>query len=122
MLRIKNNQISNSNTTDINRKRKVLSEITNLDDNKQDEPIIVSPIYKNEIEKEIAKSIGNYFTADSTKKLFGTKDNETVYDCLTRRIDVFDDIITLDDNTHTLLSTTDTASVEDTHPLIQTVS
>jgi len=63
MLRIKNNQINNSNTTDKNRKRKVLGEITNLNEKKQDKPIIVSPIYRNEIENEIAKSIGNYFTA-----------------------------------------------------------
>lgn len=57
MLRIKNNQNSNSITTDLNRKGKVLSEMTNLDENTQDEPIIVSSIQKKDIQKQFANSI-----------------------------------------------------------------
>ena len=57
MFLIKNNENSNSFKVDSNRKRKVLSEMTNLDENTQDEPIIVSSIQKKDIQKQFANSI-----------------------------------------------------------------
>ena len=38
-------------------------------------------------------NIGNYFKSITTKKIFGCKDNEEVYKCLSRWIDVFDQVL-----------------------------
>ena len=54
---------------------------------------IVSP-EENKMEIEQLKiNIGNYFTSITTKKLFGCKADEEVYDCLSRRIDTFDEVL-----------------------------
>ena len=42
---------------------------------------------------QVKINIGNYFTSRTTKKLFGCKNDEEVYDCLSRRIDTFDDVL-----------------------------
>ena len=43
--------------------------------------------------EQLKMNIGNYFTSITTKKLFGCKDNEEVYNCLSRRIDTFEKVI-----------------------------
>ena len=49
---------------------------------------------KNHEEMNALKlQIGNYFTSSTIKNLFGCQDNEEVYDCLSCRIDIFQDII-----------------------------
>ena len=52
---------------------------------------IVSPKKKKDVQTKI--NIGNYFTSITRKKLFGCKYDEEVYDCMSRRIDMFDDIL-----------------------------
>ena len=42
---------------------------------------------------QIQKKLGNYFTPITTKKLFGCLDHEDFHDCLSHRIDIFDEIL-----------------------------
>ena len=79
-------------TTPTNNKRKASSE----DINPRSSNNVTSP-EEEKIAKEmndaVKQQIGNYFTSSTVKNLFGCQDNEKVHDCLSRRIDTFDDII-----------------------------
>ena len=48
---------------------------------------------KNAKRKTIVDKIGNYFSSPEALILFNCRDNEMVDDCLSRRIDMFDDVI-----------------------------
>ena len=54
---------------------------------------VVSPEAKVNAQKKVIIDIGNYFTSTTTKNLFGCQHNEEVYDCLSRRVDIFDSIL-----------------------------
>ena len=43
--------------------------------------------------KSIYEEIGNYFNSPEATILFNPQDDESVEDCLSRRIDLFDDIL-----------------------------
>ena len=75
-----------------NNKRKILSDITDIPNNPRTTVNIISPEQKQD-DTQIKIQIGNYFTSIQTKKLFGCKNEEEVYDCLSRRIDMFGDIL-----------------------------
>ena len=74
-------------------KRKALSDITDDLNNSITTVNIISPEQKQEEKNQIKIQIGNYFTSIQTKKLFGCKNEEEVYNCLSHRIDMFDDIL-----------------------------
>ena len=48
---------------------------------------------RNKKQKTIFDKIGNYFSSPEALILFNCRDNEMVDDCLSRRIDMFDDVI-----------------------------
>ena len=77
-----------------NQKRKVLSDITTDNSNNTRTAFnIITPEQKIRENNMTKINIGNYFTSITTKKLFGCKQDEEVYDCLSRRIDMFDEIL-----------------------------
>ena len=76
-----------------NTKRKSLSDITYNTDISSSTNNIISPEQKEDENIQVKINIGNYFTSRTTKKLFGCKNDEEVYDCLSRRIDTFDDVL-----------------------------
>ncbi len=61
-------------------------ESTNLSSN-----VITPPAFRERL--SIIDIIGNYFTSSEGKILFNCKNNETVYDCLSHHIDIFESII-----------------------------
>ena len=77
-----------------NPKRKALPDITaDKSNNTRTTFNIILPEQKISEDNIKKINIGNYFTSITTKKLFGCKKDEEVYDCLSQRIDMFDDIL-----------------------------
>lgn len=75
-------------------KRNVLNDMTNLVyNNDNGDASIVSPPDPKRRRATILDVIGNWFSSTNAKNLFCVRDSETVYDCLSRRIDLFNDII-----------------------------
>jgi len=91
-----NNDYNHDNSIQLetNRKRKQESVNKNIilcvDDN-DSANVVTPPTTKQKL--SIANLVGNYFSSNDAKILFNSSENETVYDCLTRRIDCFDDIL-----------------------------
>ena len=76
------------------KKEKSLSNITaDKSNNTRTTLNIISPEQKIKEDIKTKINIGNYFTSITTKKLFGCKKDEEVYNCLNCRIDMFDDIL-----------------------------
>ena len=78
-LRSKNDNFNRSN------KRK--------DSSSTQSSVIISPDIKNTKRLQVIKEIGDYFNCPLSKKVFECKLNEDVYDCLSRRIDLLDDVL-----------------------------
>ena len=89
-----NNNTNNNIQLETNGKRKQVSinktTILSIDEN-DSANMVTPPTSKQKL--SIAKLIGNYFSSNDAKILFNCSENETVYDCLTRRIDCFHDIL-----------------------------
>lgn len=91
-----NNDYNHDNSIQLetNGKRKQESVNKNVilcvDDN-DSANVVTPPTTKQKL--SIANLVGNYFSSNDAKILFNSSENETVYDCLTRRIDCFDDIL-----------------------------
>ena len=54
---------------------------------------IISPDIKNKKRIQLINEIGSYFGCIRTKNIFGCKAEESVYDCLSNRIDLLDDVM-----------------------------
>ena len=71
-----------------------ISSSTNKNDSSSlQSSVLISPDIKNTKRLQVIKEIGDYFNCPLSKKLFGCKLNEDVYDCLSRRIDLLDDVL-----------------------------
>ena len=53
--------------------------------------IVTPPVFRRQL--TIIDIIGDYYSSMEGRLLFNTKTDETVYTCLSRRIDVFDIIL-----------------------------
>ena len=87
-----------STTTPTNNKRKALMDIstsTNKKDSSstQQSSILISPETKNKENIQVIEDIGTYFNDTRAKSIFGCDLDENVYDCLSRRIDLFDEVL-----------------------------
>ena len=74
--------------TQQNHQKLPLKEISHDDKNKQKQNQDL-PLKR----KSIYQEIGNYFNSPEATILFNPQDDESVEDCLSRRIDFFDDIL-----------------------------
>ena len=86
--RVYNNfRLLRCNTSDNKRKR--LNDISNINESLNNDNINLQNIEKS----SFRNMIGDYFNSTEATLLFCPQDDESVEDCLSRRIDLFDDIL-----------------------------
>ena len=86
-----NQQLTNRKRTEIQMNIS-LNSYSDDDESTDSSPnIITPPAFRKRL--SIVDIIGDYFTSPEAKLLFKCRKNETVYDCLSRRIDVFESVI-----------------------------
>ncbi len=82
-----------SNRNKTNTPKRALQDVSNTDvqGNETEQP-------KLKKKNNILDIIGDYFTSSEARSLFNCRKDESAYDCLTRRIDIFDAILNNKDN------------------------